>query len=85
MSDEQTRLSGAQGGDGAVAAARQERDSRIAADVAQMASGACPGHDEHTTHHQGLPTAETQMYTHGQPAPRTPDTGGHQSASDRIG
>jgi hypothetical protein len=26
---------------------------------------------------QGLPTVQTQMHTHGAPAPRTPDVGGH--------
>jgi hypothetical protein len=66
-----------QGGDGAVTAAHAEREARLAADTAQMAAGACPGHDEQTAHNQGRPTVETQMTTHGQPAPRTPDTGGH--------
>ena len=81
---EQTRLSYRQGGDGEVAAAHAEREARRAADTASMLAGCAPGHDEQTTHHQGSPTVETQMTTHGAPAPRTPDTGGHDSASDPI-
>lgn len=74
-----------QGGDGAVVSAHAEREARLAADAASMLAGNAPGHDEQLTHHQGMPTVETQMHTHGAPAPRTPDTGGHQSASDPIG
>ena len=81
---EQDRMSYPQGGDGTTAAAHAEREARLAADEAQMAAGACPGHDEQTVWHSGLPTPATQMKTH-VPAPRTPDEGGHQSASDPIG
>jgi hypothetical protein len=75
---EYTRLDPSlQGGDGAVTAAHAEREARLAADAASMHAGRAPGHDEQLTHHQGMPTVETQMVTHGAPAPRTPDTGGH--------
>jgi hypothetical protein len=30
-----------------------------------------------TDHHQGMPTVETQMKTHGAAPPHVPDTGGH--------
>ena len=73
-----------QGGAGAVTAAHAEREARLAADEAQLAAGAHPGHDEQTVWHSGQPTPATQMATHGMPAPRTPDEGGHQSAADPI-
>jgi hypothetical protein len=75
----------AQGGDGAVAAARGEREQRLAADEASLAAGRAPGHAEQLVHHDGLPSVETQQATHGQAAPSLPDTGGHDSPSDRIG
>jgi hypothetical protein len=62
---------------GPAADARADREARMAADAAQLAAGAAPGHDEQLSFHQGSPTAATQQETHGQPAPRTPDTGGH--------
>lgn len=36
-----------------------------------------PHGQEILSHHQGMPTVETQMKTHGAPAPRAPDVGGH--------
>ena len=63
--------------------AHAEREARLAADAASMLAGNAPGHDEQLTHHQGMPTVETQMHTHGAPAPRTPDTGGRQGAHVR--
>jgi hypothetical protein len=76
---EQERLAhaAAQGGDGAVAAAYADRESRLAADEASLQAGRAPGHDEQLTHHEGRPTVAEQMQTHGQTPPRTPDTGGH--------
>ena len=71
-----------QGADGTGAYADQQ--ARIAADAASMLAGNAPGHDEQTTHHQGMPTVETQMVTHGAAPPHTPDTGGHQSAADPV-
>lgn len=60
-----------------VAAARADREARLAADEASLLAGNAPGHDEQLAHHQGQPTVETQMTTHGQAPPRVPDTGGH--------
>lgn len=81
--EERTRLGAAQGGDGAVAAAWQERQDRIAADVAQMAAGHS-GLEEQTKHFGGRPSPAVQMVTHGQAAPSVPDEGGHSSASSKI-
>jgi hypothetical protein len=58
-------------GPGPSAAAHAEREARLAGDEAQLRAGAHPGHDEQTSYHQGQPTVETQMKTHGAPAPRT--------------
>ena len=69
----------------AVADARAEREARLAADIAAMQAGPVEHMAGLTDHHQGSPSVEVQMTTHGQPAPRTPDTGGHGSASDPIG
>ena len=84
MTPEEIRLAGAQGGDSSVISARQERESRIAADIASMAAGHNPGHAEQITFHQGAPSVQEQMVTK-TPAPHTPDVGGHQSAGDRVG
>jgi hypothetical protein len=84
MSTPEDRMSYPQGGDGAVVSAHAEREARLAADAAQMAAGAAPGHDEQTTHHGGQPSVQGQMHTHGAAPPSVPDTGGHQSASDPI-
>jgi hypothetical protein len=80
---EQTRLDAPQTGDGAVAAAYADREARLAADAATMQAGPTEHAANMTGHNQGRPTVETQMHTH-TPAPRTPDTGGHDSASDPI-
>ena len=77
ITPEEARTSQPQGGDGAVVSAHAEREARLAADEAQLAAGAHPGHDLQTEHAQGRPTVETQMKTHGQAPPRVPDTGGH--------
>jgi hypothetical protein len=82
---EQDRMSHPQTGDAAVSQARADREQRLAHDEAQLAAGACPGHDEQTIWHSGQPTPAEQMKTHGAPAPSVPDEGGHQSASDPIG
>jgi hypothetical protein len=72
-----------QGGDGAITAAHQEREQRLAADIAAMQAGPTKHAAGLTDHHQGSPSVQEQMLTH-TPAPKTPDTGGHQSASDPI-
>jgi hypothetical protein len=77
------RLSEPQTGDGAVAAAWADREARMAADIATMQAGPTEHAANMTGHHQGRPTVQEQMTTH-TPAPRTPDTGGHDSASDPI-
>jgi hypothetical protein len=73
---EEYRLGQLQGGDGAVSAAHAEREARLAADEAQMRQGPSPQH-EPLDHHQGLPTVQEQMKTHGAAPPHVPDTGGH--------
>jgi hypothetical protein len=55
-------------------AAHADREARLAADEAQLRTGG-PHSDEILSYHQGMPTVETQMKTHGAPAPRTPDVG----------
>ena len=74
---EEMRLAGAQGGDGAVAAAWQEREARIAHDVAVMQAGPVEHLAGMTSYHQGAPSVEVQMYTHGAAPPSTPDVGQH--------
>jgi hypothetical protein len=73
---EQARLQGAPDS-AASATAYAEQQARYAADVAAMQAGPVEHMAGMTDHHQGMPTVETQMVTHGAPAPRTPDTGGH--------
>ena len=77
---EQTRLAHAAAqdstGPGPSAAAHADQQARLTADEAQLRTGG-PHSAEIMSHHQGMPTVETQMKTHGAPAPRTPDTGGH--------
>jgi hypothetical protein len=60
-------------------AAHADREARLAADEAQLRLPPAeqPHSREVLSHHQGMPTVETQMKTHGAPAPRTPDVGGH--------
>jgi hypothetical protein len=58
------------------AAAYADQQARLAADEAQLRTGG-PHSDEVMSYHQGMPTVETQMKTHGAPAPRTPNVGGH--------
>lgn len=83
MSDEDVRLSAAAEaaqnppGPGPSARAYQDWQARLNADVAAMQAGPVQHIAEQTDHHQGLPTVETQMRTHGQAPPRVPDTGGH--------
>ena len=72
-------------GAGPSAQAHQDRESRMAADIAAMQAGPVAHAAGLTDHHEGRPTVAEQQATHGQPAPRLPDTGGHQSASDKIG
>jgi hypothetical protein len=57
----------------------------MAADIAAMMAGPTEHTAGLTDHHQGMPTVETQMHTHGQAPPRVPDTGGHDSPSAHIG
>jgi hypothetical protein len=61
----------------AAADAWAEREARMGADIAAMHAGPTEHAAGLTDHHQGLPTVETQMHTHGQAPPRVPDTGGH--------
>ena len=61
-----------------------EREARLAADIAAMQAGPVEHMAGLTDHHQGMPTVETQMHTHGAAPPSVPDTGGHQSAADPI-
>jgi hypothetical protein len=63
-------------GPGPSAAAHADQQARLAHDEAQLRTGG-PHSDEIMSHHQGMPTVETQMKTHGAAPPRTPDTGGH--------
>lgn len=81
---ESERLSYPQTGDRAVADARAEREQRLAADIAAMM--ACPTEHaaEMTSHHDGQPSVEVQMHSHGAAPPKIPDVGGHQSASDPV-
>ena len=74
-----------QGGDGAITAAHAEREARLAADAASMLAGHAPGHDEQLTHHQGAPSVQEQMHSHGQAPPSVPETGGHDDPGARIG
>jgi hypothetical protein len=62
---------------GPSADAHADREARMAADEASMREGPTEHAASQTDHHQGSPTAATQQETHGQPAPRLPDTGGH--------
>ena len=64
------------GGDGVVTAAHAEREARLTADAASMLAGNAPGHDEQLTHHQGAPSVQEQMHSHGQAPPSVPETGG---------
>lgn len=73
-----------QGGDGAVSAAHSEREARLAADIAAMQTGPVQHATEMTSHHQGAPSVQAQMMTHGAAPPSVPDTGGHGSASDPV-
>lgn len=73
------------GRDGAVAAAWADREARLAADAATMAAGPTEHMANMTAHHQGAPSVQVQMVTHGAPAPRTPDVSPPGSASDPIG
>jgi hypothetical protein len=54
-----------------------EREARMGADIAAMQAGPTEHAAGLTDHHQGMPTVETQMTTHGAAPPRVPDTGGH--------
>jgi hypothetical protein len=74
---ESERLAAPQGGDGEVAAAWADREQRLAADIAAMQAGPTEHAAEMTSHHQGQPSVEVQQKTHGQPAPKLPDVGGH--------
>jgi len=65
-------------------AAYADREARLAADEAQLRAGG-PHSAEILSHHGGQPSPAVQMVTHGAPAPKTPDEGGHYSASDPIG
>jgi hypothetical protein len=56
--------------------AHQDRENRMNADIATMQAGPTEHAASQTDHHQGQPSAAVQQETHGQPAPRTPDTGG---------
>jgi hypothetical protein len=58
--------------------------SRLAGDIAAMQAGPTEHAANMTSHHQGTPTVQEQMVTHGAPAPHPPDVGGHDSASDPI-
>lgn len=60
----------------AAADAWADREARLAHDEAQLRTGG-PHSDEVMSHHQGMPTVETQMQTHGAAPPKVPDTGGH--------
>jgi hypothetical protein len=75
---EETRLAHAAAatGSGPSAAAHADQQARLAADEAQLRSGG-PHSAEIMSHHQGRPTVETQMKTHGAAPPKVPDTGGH--------
>jgi hypothetical protein len=73
------------GRDGAVTAAHAEREARLTADAASMLAGNAPGHDEQLTHHQGAPSVQEQMHSHGQAPPSVPDTGGHDDPGAPIG
>ena len=77
MSSQETRLAhvAAQGQGSPAAAAHADREARLAADEAQLRAGG-PHSAEILSYHQGLPTVETQMKTHGAAPPRTPDVGG---------
>ena len=81
---EQDRMSYPQGGDGEVAAAWADREARLAGDIAAMQAGPAEHAANMTSHHQGAPTVQEQMVTHGAAPPKVPDTGGHDSASDPI-
>jgi len=50
-----------------------------------MLAGNAPGHDEQLTHHQGAPSVQEQMHSHGQAPPSVPETGGHDDPGARIG
>ena len=63
-------------GPGPSAAAHADQQARLAADEAQLRTGG-PHSDEIMSFHQGAPSVATQQKTHGAPAPRLPDVGGH--------
>ena len=58
-------------------AAYADQQARLAADIAAMQAGPTEHAAEMTSHHQGQPSVEVQQKTHGQPAPKLPDVGGH--------
>jgi hypothetical protein len=77
MSSPETRA-GAQTADSRASAdACAEREARMEADIRAMQAGPVEHTAALTDHNQGRPTVQEQMVTHGAPAPRTPDTGGH--------
>lgn len=63
-------------GPGPSALAHADQQARLAADEAQLRTGG-PHADEILSYHQGAPSLEVQMKTHGAAPPRTPDVGGH--------
>jgi len=73
---EQARLQGAPDS-AASATAYAEQQARYDADAAAMQAGPVQHAAEMTSHHQGRPSVQTQMVTHGAAPPSVPDTGGH--------
>jgi hypothetical protein len=60
-------------------AAHADREQRLAADEAQLRlhPSEQPHGQEVLSYHQGRPTVEDQMKTHGAAPPKVPDVGGH--------
>jgi hypothetical protein len=63
-------------GPGPSAAAYADQQARLAHDEAQLRTGG-PHSDEIISYHQGRPTVEEQMVTHGAAPPKVPDVGGY--------
>ena len=86
MTPEETRIAGQGAPDShAAASAYREREQRMGADIAAMMAGPTEHLAGLTDFHAGQPSVEVQQATHGQPAPRLPDVGGHDRADAHIG
>jgi hypothetical protein len=80
---EQDRVSYPQTGDRKVANAYQEREQRLASDIAAMQAGPTEHAANMTSYHQGAPSVQQQMTSHGAPAPGHPTRAGTTQPATR--